>query len=305
MAATTFATAHPWVLAHEGGYVDHPADPGGATNQGVTQATYDAWRQRKDQARRSVRHITPAERDAIYRNDFWDAIRGDDLPAGVDYATYDFAVNSGPSRAARYLQRIVGTKQDGIIGPLTLAAVTMHDPEHVVRRLCDDRMAFLRRLRHWGTFGRGWTRRVMGQKDGFQDDDHGVIDRGVMLARGADDIEPPKAPAPGKGYEEAVGEPVTPEATVVVAPVPESQVAAPAPAPAPAETKPAVKSKTVWAGAIVTVVSLVSLVVQVATGDGLTAADTEELTALLTSLVTTVGGLLAIYGRVTATKKVG
>ena len=148
------------VLVHEGGYVNHPKDPGGATNKGVTQAVYDAWRRKHGKPARSVRFIETTELEGIYRKDYWDAISGDELPDGVDYAVFDFAVNSGINRASRYLQRAVGVAEDGKIGPKTLDAVSMHNPKILVNRLCDARMAFLRGLGTFPVFGKGWTRRV-------------------------------------------------------------------------------------------------------------------------------------------------
>lgn len=150
----------PLVLKHEGGYVNHPADPGGATNKGVRQKTYDGWRDRQGLPRQSVRNIADDEVQAIYRRDYWDAVRGDDLPAGVDYAVFDFAVNSGINRASRYLQDVVRVAADGRIGPATLAAVKAMEARDVVNRLCDARMAFLRGLNTFPTFGKGWTARV-------------------------------------------------------------------------------------------------------------------------------------------------
>ena len=196
----------PWILAYEGGFVNHPKDPGGATNQGVTQRTYDAYRRRIGHATQSVRLIDNVERDTIYRVQYWDAIRGDDLPIGVDAAVYDFAVNSGPSRAAKFLQRIVGVKQDGVIGLQTLDAVARMDSTQVIGQLCVDRMAFLRVARNpktgallWPDFGTGWTRRVMGNADGAQDSDIGIIDRATRLARGSSLIPKPVVKLDGSG----------------------------------------------------------------------------------------------------------
>lgn len=155
-----FDQALPLVLVHEGGYVNHPKDPGGATMKGVTQATYDGWRAKQGLPAQPVRNITPEEVSAIYRRDYWDKVKGDDLPAGVGYAVFDFAVNSGVSRASRFLQKVVGVAQDGVIGPATIAAVKALPPVTVIDRLCDDRMAFLRGLGTFSTFGKGWTRRV-------------------------------------------------------------------------------------------------------------------------------------------------
>lgn len=155
-----FDTVQPRVLRHEGGYVNHPRDPGGATNKGITQRTYNAFRRRNGQPTRSVRDITTREIGQIYRRQYWQVVRADQLPDGVDYCTYDAAVNSGPARGAKWLQRAVGVTADGVVGEITLAAVAQHEPVTIINRMCDDRMAFLRRLGHWGTFGRGWTRRV-------------------------------------------------------------------------------------------------------------------------------------------------
>lgn len=203
MALGSFEACHPYVLAHEGGFVDHPDDPGGATNEGVTQATYDAWRKNSGLPMRSVRELTSEERDVIYRQQYWDAVRGDQLPVGVDYAVYDFAVNSGPGRAARFLQAVVGVTQDGQIGNVTLAAVRAYKGGSInlIAELCQRRMAFLKGLRHWGTFGRGWTRRVMGNEWGIQNHDSGVIDRASAFARPnrVEDISPPPILDDGSG----------------------------------------------------------------------------------------------------------
>lgn len=159
MAASNFERAFVLVLKHEGGYVDHPADPGGATKLGVTQATLTAYLNRvctKD----DVRGLTVESVKPIYRKNYWDAVKGDELPSGLDYAVFDFAVNSGPGRAARYLQKVVNVSQDGLIGPNTLAAVARKAPRATIKGLCAARLGFLRRLSTWPVFGKGWGRRV-------------------------------------------------------------------------------------------------------------------------------------------------
>ncbi|MFO0522247.1 MAG: glycoside hydrolase family 108 protein [bacterium] len=148
------------VLKHEGGFVNHPKDPGGATNFGVTQATYDAYRADKKLPRKSVRFIAKAEVADIYRTRYWDAVRGDDLPSGIDYAVFDFGVNSGPFRAVQFLQRLLGVADDGQIGPVTLAAVRKRGAASLVTALCDARLSWLKTLSTFSTFGKGWTRRV-------------------------------------------------------------------------------------------------------------------------------------------------
>lgn len=192
-----------WVLAHEGGYVNHPKDPGGATNMGVTQRTYNAYRARRGLPAQSVRGITSDEVAEIYKTQYWDAVRADDLPAGLDYAVFDYAVNSGPSRAMKDLQREVGAAPDGINGMRTMEGVNAADTFDLIERLCHRRMRFLRGLKHWPTFGKGWTRRVMGLQDGVQLDDIGVIDRAIKLATHTppESIAVPAAAAPGKAQE--------------------------------------------------------------------------------------------------------
>lgn len=147
------------VLAHEGGFVNHPKDPGGATNRGVTQKVYDAYRKTRARPMQSVKFITPDETKAIYKFQYWDRVQGDFLPRGLDYAVFDFAVNSGVSRASEYLQACVGVERDGVIGALTLSAIG--NPANVINALCDRRMSFLRNLPRFVFFGRGWTRRVV------------------------------------------------------------------------------------------------------------------------------------------------
>lgn len=199
-----FEIAMEWMLAHEGGYVNHPKDPGGATNRGVTQRVYDNYRGRRGLSRRSVRAIEADEIAEIYKRQYWDAVKADDLPAGVDYAVFDYAVNSGPARAIPDLQREIGAQVDKIIGEETLRLTHAQDPFDLIERLCQRRMRFLRGLKHWKTFGRGWTARVMGVKDGAQHDDIGVIDRAMVLARGAQakDLPLPVSVGEGKGFEE-------------------------------------------------------------------------------------------------------
>lgn len=149
------------VLVHEGTWADHPDDPGGATMKGITLATFRGYYKNNRLTKDDLRNITDAQLREIYRKRYWDAVKGDDLPLGVDYAVFDFAVNSGPSRAAKFLQKIVGVTQDGQIGPQTLAAVlTPSRPVAIITALCAARLAWLRTLRTYAVFGRGWKARV-------------------------------------------------------------------------------------------------------------------------------------------------
>lgn len=147
------------VLKWEGGFVNHPKDPGGATNKGITLATFRRYVKRNGTVD-DLKRITDAQVSTVYRKQYWDAVKGDDLPSGVDYAVFDFAVHSGPARAAKYLQAAVGVDQDGKIGPVTIAAARGMNAVDLVAAICAKRMAFLKRLNTWPTFGKGWTNRV-------------------------------------------------------------------------------------------------------------------------------------------------
>lgn len=147
------------ILHHEGGYVDHPQDPGGATNLGVTLATLSEYRGRTV-TRADVKALTPDTVAPIYRDRYWLAAGCDRLPAGVDYITFDLAVNSGPGRAKRYLQEAVGVTADGAIGPKTIAAVQKANPKELVQMISARRALFYRGLPTFKTFGKGWMRRL-------------------------------------------------------------------------------------------------------------------------------------------------
>jgi lysozyme family protein len=155
-----FDRALPLLLVHEGGFVNHPADPGGATNRGITQNTYNSWRRSKSLPPRSVREITADEVSRIYRESYWNPIRGDELPSGVAYCVFDAAVNSGPGRAIRWMQQVVGARVDGVVGPETLGRVLNYNRSDFINEYCDLRLRFMRSLRHYNTFKNGWERRV-------------------------------------------------------------------------------------------------------------------------------------------------
>lgn len=160
MTQDRFPRAFALLAVHEGGYSNHPSDPGGATMKGVTQRTYDAYRKRRSQATRDVRQITDAEVEAIYRGQYWNAVKADDLPEGVAYCVFDAAVNSGPGRAVRWLQSVIGAKVDGVAGNETIAAARAMPAVDLINTYCDKRLAFMKRLKHWSAFKNGWTRRV-------------------------------------------------------------------------------------------------------------------------------------------------
>lgn len=155
----SFAYALDVVLRHEGGYVNHPADPGGATNFGITIATLSRWRG-VPVSKADVRSLSRNEAAVIYRVRYWDAVRADEMPVGLDLALFDFAVNSGPARAIATLQKVLDVAADGRLGPVTQAALGKRAAGDVTRALCARRLAFLQGLATFPVFGRGWARRV-------------------------------------------------------------------------------------------------------------------------------------------------
>jgi lysozyme family protein len=154
------------MLAHEGGFVNHPQDPGGMTNLGVTKRVWEEWvgHEVDEKQMRALTHETVAP---LYKRKYWDAVRADDLMDGVDYCVFDVAVNSGPGRAIKFLQSCVGTTPDGGFGPATMAAVkkSEEDPARLIELYCAKRLEFLQSLKTFETFGKGWSRRVQEVKD--------------------------------------------------------------------------------------------------------------------------------------------
>jgi len=146
-------------LKHEGGWADHPSDPGGATMKGVTIGTFAGFKGRKV-SKSELRAITDVDLRAIYRRGYWDKVRADDLPAGLDMVAFDGAVNSGPARGARWLQGAIGVTADGKVGPETLAFARAANTTLAIDRACDARLMFLQRLEIWPTFADGWRARV-------------------------------------------------------------------------------------------------------------------------------------------------
>lgn len=151
------------ILSEEGGFVNHPSDPGGATNMGVTQRVYESWVGHNVTVD-EIRNLTVDDVLPIYKANYWDKVYGDVLPKGLDLCVFDFAVNSGTGRAATYLQRLVGSHPDGAIGPNTLASLEAYISEHgvevTIHQYMQRRQAFLESLSTFPTFGRGWTKRV-------------------------------------------------------------------------------------------------------------------------------------------------
>lgn len=158
-----FTRALPVLLEMEGGYVNHPRDPGGRTNLGVTQRVWEDWIGRKA-TEAEMRALTVSDVAPLYRFRYWDAVRGDSLPAGVALSVFDFGVNAGPKRAIRYLQIAAGAFPDGKIGPQTLGKVAeflaREGEAGLIRAYANQRRSYYRQLGTFGTFGRGWLNRV-------------------------------------------------------------------------------------------------------------------------------------------------
>jgi lysozyme family protein len=144
----------------EGGFSNNPADPGGMTNLGVTKRVWEAW-VGHPVTEAAMRALTPALVAPLYRLRYWDAASCNDLPAGIDYAVFDCAVNSGPGRAIKLLQEAVGATPDGAIGPNTLAAVAKQEPVTLINAYNMVRLTFMKSLPAWADFKNGWTRRVV------------------------------------------------------------------------------------------------------------------------------------------------
>jgi lysozyme family protein len=154
-----FLSCLAFTLKYEGGYADHPRDPGGATNYGITRATLARWRKRPV-TKAEVKALSKKEAAEIYEAYYWKPVRGDELPLGVDLCVFDYGVNSGASRGAIALQRCVGVADDGRIGPVTLKATKEVLPAVLADRVCAERLRFLTHLSTWRVFGKGWKRRV-------------------------------------------------------------------------------------------------------------------------------------------------
>lgn len=177
MSRDNFPRVMVQIFRHEGGYVNHRRDPGGETKYGISKRSYP---------REDILNLTKARAQDIYRRDFWDRVCGDDLPAGIDLVAMDPAVNSGVSRGARWLQQGLGVKADGVIGPLTIKRAQQASPVPVIQRACAARMGFLRGLKTWSTFGKGWSRRVAEvEAEGVK---MAVVARGAAVRPVADDL---------------------------------------------------------------------------------------------------------------------
>jgi lysozyme family protein len=161
--ADAFDTCLAFTLRAEGGYVDDPADPGGVTNMGITLATFRQWSDDAELGPAQVQDMTERTARAIYRSLYWNPLRADALPAGVDLSVFDMGVNAGIWGSARLLQRAIGftgDEVDGCIGPETLGAAATCDPRSLVNDLADRQAAYYRSLAEFPTFGAGWLNRT-------------------------------------------------------------------------------------------------------------------------------------------------
>jgi len=156
---SNFPASLALILKSEGGFVNHPRDPGGMTNLGVTRNVWRDWVNR-DVDEAEMRSLTPELVTPLYKDRYWDACKCDDLPRGVDYCVFDSAVNMGPSRAAKLLQAALEVKADGVIGRATIAAATAVDPVELLEAFSLGKKAFYQSLATFQTFGKGWLNRV-------------------------------------------------------------------------------------------------------------------------------------------------
>lgn len=150
-----FDTAFDTLLKHEGGFSDHAADPGGQTRYGITEAVAREVGYKGD-----MRELPLELAKRIYFEDYWRAVRADELPAGIRYAVFDAAVNSGPGQAVKWLQRAAGVPDDGVLGPKTLAAAHALNADALRSKLLAQRLKLMANLPTWPAFGRGWARRI-------------------------------------------------------------------------------------------------------------------------------------------------
>lgn len=159
MAAQNYEESLRRMLVHEGGYTNHPSDPGGPTNWGITIHDYRKYVNPEATAA-DVRTMPLEIAKKIYRAKYWNAMRCDELPAGVDYAVFDYGVNSGIGRAPKVLQRILGCPVTDRVDDVTIRVAKLKHPCVTAGAICDERMHFLQSLRTWPVFGEGWGKRV-------------------------------------------------------------------------------------------------------------------------------------------------
>jgi lysozyme family protein len=159
------------MLASEGGFSDDERDNGnklpdgrkGSTMLGVTQYNWEAH-VGHEVTHDQMRKLTPADVEPLYKKKYWDVVRADELPNGIDYLVFDMGVNAGPGRSIKLLQAAVGTTPDGGLGPITLSAVWAADPVKLIQDFSDAKEEFYRSLNDFSVYGTGWLNRVAAVK---------------------------------------------------------------------------------------------------------------------------------------------
>ena len=139
------------ILKKEGGYVNDPHDAGGETNMGISKRAFPDV---------DIKNLDVELASAIYKKYYWNQVKADEIPSGLDLVVFDGAVNSGPAQSAKWLQKALGIKADGVIGPVTLVALQGAPVASVIDKVLDQRLAFLKSLPTWSRFGKGWEARV-------------------------------------------------------------------------------------------------------------------------------------------------
>ena len=151
----TFDDAFDRLLGHEGGYSWHPDDPGGETMWGVT------YRVARTHGYTGAMRDMPRDfAKGVYRKAYWDACHADELPEALRFDVFDAAVNSGTRQAVKWLQRVVGAVEDGVIGPVTLSLVAERNPAGIAAAINGERLDLMTSTPNWGSFGKGWARRI-------------------------------------------------------------------------------------------------------------------------------------------------
>jgi lysozyme family protein len=160
MMKNNYDIALQHVLKSEGLWSDNPKDPGGATMKGITFMIFKAWKKNPNLTKDDLKNISDEDVYNLYKQNYWDKIHGDDLPAGVDYAVFDSAVNMGVGRAAKLIQEAAGVTADGVLGPASLSAIQKADAKELIEKFTHLKEEFYRSLNTFPTFGVGWLRRV-------------------------------------------------------------------------------------------------------------------------------------------------
>lgn len=148
---TAFSHALKLILRHEGGYVNDSQDAGGETKYGISKRAYP---------KEDIKALTVERAGQLYKRDYWDKIKGDNLPEPIAVMVFDFAVNAGVRRAVRMMQRLLGVTADGIIGEKTISAAKKCNADDFVTDYASERVNYYMMLKTFKRFGGGWLRRT-------------------------------------------------------------------------------------------------------------------------------------------------